>query len=125
MCIAIGANQRLRWQPLAAISGSCPSFAQPWAGGVVHADFLSRMRFLDSVLLDNVLSDWERDELMAQRSVYRNLANIGVQVSKQQIVDWLSDALAEHLTSDLSVSKAYSLAQLTLLNELTEAVFSA
>jgi len=125
MCISIRPDRRLRWQPLAAISGSCPSFPQPWEGGNVHADFLDRMQFLDSVLLDNVLSDWERDELMAQRSVYRNLANFGPAVTKSQVVGWLSDELAEHLTSDQSVSRAYSLAQLTLINELTEAVFNA
>jgi hypothetical protein len=125
MCISVSANRRLRWQPLAAISGACSTFIQPWQAGLVHADFLDRMQFLDSVLLDNVLSDWERDELMAQRSVYRNLANFGAEVTKSQIVTWLSDALAEHLTSDQSQSRAYSLAQLTLLNELTEAVFNA
>ena len=91
----------------------------------MHADFLDRLGFLDSVLLDNVLSDWERDELMAQRSVYRNLAKFGPAVSKHEIVGWLSDALAEHLTTDQSTSRAYSLAQLTLINELTEAVFNA
>ena len=34
-------------------------------------------------------------------------------------------AVAEHLTTDMSVSKAYSLAQLTLINELTDAVFAS
>lgn len=124
MCIAIGADNRLRWQPLAAISGLRPTFAHPWRDEVVHADFCARVSFLDSVLLDEVLSDWERDEISAQRDVYKALATRGVQFSKAEMVDWLSDALAIHLTRDTSASRAYSLSHLTLVNELTEAVFA-
>jgi hypothetical protein len=107
------------------MGGSCPSFPQPWDGAAVHADFAERMGFFDSVLLDTVLSEWEADELRAQRNIYRTLIKLGPTVTKAQIVDWLGDALAEHLTRDIDVSKAYSLAHMTLLNELTHAAFNA
>jgi hypothetical protein len=123
MCIAIVANTRLRWQPLAAISGPRPSFPSPWNGAAVNADFAARVVFLDSGLLDCILSDWERDELSAHRDIYKTLAAIGPQITKAQLVDWLSDALAVHLTRSMSRTRAYELSHLQLLNELTDAAF--
>ena|SRR5690349_233799 len=123
MCIAIGANNRLRWQPLAAISGPRPSFPTPWDGAAANADFSARVAFLDSGLLDSILSDWERDELTAQRDVYRALAAIGPQIAKGELVEWLSDALAVHLTRSMAKTRAYELSHLQLVNELTDAVF--
>ena len=123
MCIAICANNRLRWQPLAAISGPRPSFPSPWDPVAVNADFSARVAFLDSGLLDSILSDWERDELSAQRDVYRALAMLGPQITKARLVDWLSDALAVHLTRSMSRTRAYELSHLQLVNELTDAVF--
>jgi hypothetical protein len=123
MCIAIGANNRLRWQPLAAISGPRPSFPTPWDGAAVNADFAARVAFLDSGLLDSVLSDWERDELSAQRDVYKALAAFGPQITKAGLVDWLSDSLAVHLTRSMSRTRSYELSHLQLVNELTDAVF--
>jgi hypothetical protein len=125
MCIAISAKNGLRWQPLAAIGGQRPSFPAPWRGEAAHADFADRARFFDSVLLDSVLSDWERDELAAQRDVYKALAGLGESVSKGRLVDWLSDALAEHLTRESPHTRSYSLSHLTLVNELTDAVVCA
>jgi hypothetical protein len=123
MCIAIVDNHRLRWQPLAAISGPRPSFPSPWSGAAVNADFCARVAFLDSGLLDCILSDWERDELSAQRDVYKALATLGPQITKARLVDWLSDALAVHLTRTMSRTRAYELSHLQLVNELTDAVF--
>jgi hypothetical protein len=123
MCIAIGSNNRLTWQPLAAISGPRPSFPMPWNGAAVNADFSARVVFLDSGLLDSVLSDWERDELSAQRDVYKALASLGPQLTKVGLVEWLSDALAVHLTRSMSRTRSYELSHLQLVNELTDAVF--
>ena len=83
-----------------------------------------RNRFFDSILLDQVLSEPERDDLSAHRDVYKALASLE-SVGKGEVVAWLSDALAEHLTSVSNVSRAYSLAHLTLVNELTDAVFAS
>ena len=124
MCIAIGANNRLRWQPLAAISGPRPSFPTPWNPVDVAADFRARVAFFDSVLLDQILSDDERDELGAQRDVYKTLTGLGEEPAKGDIVAWLSDALAEHLTSSRTVRRTYALSHLQLINELTDAVFA-
>jgi hypothetical protein len=123
MCIAICANNRLRWQPLAAISGPRPSFPNPWEPAAVNADFVARVVFLDSGLLDSILSDWERDELTAQRDVYKELANLGPSITKARLVDWLSDSLAVHLTRAMARTRAYELSHLQLVNELTDAVF--
>src|SRR5436190_1768635 len=125
MRIAISAKNGLRWQPLAAIGGPRPSFPAPWRGEAAHADFRDRTAFYDSLLLDSVLSDWERDELAAQRDVYKALAGLGGKVSKTRLVDWLSDALAQHLTRESPHSRPYSLSHLTLVNDLTVAVFAS
>lgn len=124
MCIAIGSDNRLRWQPLAAISGPRPSFKAPWDEAAVQADFKARVAFFDSILLDQVLSAAESDELSAHRDVYKALASMA-STGKAEVVAWLSDALAEHLTSTAAVSRAYSLAHLSLVNELTDAVFAS
>jgi hypothetical protein len=79
--------------------------------------------FLDSGLLDSVLSDWEHDEISAQRDVYKALAMIGPSITKAELVEWLSDALAVHLTRSMSRTRAYELSHLQLVNELTDAVF--
>ncbi|MDB5453810.1 MAG: hypothetical protein JWO33_2388 [Caulobacteraceae bacterium] len=123
MCIAISAKNGLRWQPLAALSGWRPTFGAQWRAQAAHADFCARVAFFDSALLDCVLSAWERDELTAQRDVYKALAGLGETVSKGRVVDWLSDALAQHLTRESCASRAYSLSHLTLVNELTDAIF--
>src|SRR5436190_22311163 len=125
MCIAISTKNGLRWQPLAAIGGPRPTFPAPWRGEAAHADFADRTAFFDSLLLDSVLSDWERDELAAQRDVYKALTALGSSVNKACLVDWLSDALAQHLTRESAHTRAYSLSHLTLVNELTDAVFGA
>ena len=55
MCIAISAKRGLRWQPLAAIGGSRPTFPAPWRGEVAHADFRDRTAFYDSTPLRETL----------------------------------------------------------------------
>jgi hypothetical protein len=125
MCIAIGANNRLRWLPLAAMSGPRPTFSAPWNADEVAADFRARVAFFDSILLDEILSEDERDELGAQRDVYKTLTNLGEAPDKADLVAWLSDALAEHLTTSRTVRRAYSLSHLQLINELTDAVFAS
>lgn len=120
--MALRSDGQIYWSSIPPSSAPRASFKEPWSGQAVLDDFQQTARFYESLLNRKVLSQAERDQLEAQKDVFESLTQLGPEVRKTDILDFLSDALAEHLTRAFHDRSSYAMARLQVVTELTEAI---